>query len=118
MHPLQIASLASWGVLLLAQLSLVLPGSNASPYWATVLIVALLVPAHGLLSARRYTYKWIGFMTMVYFCIGIAELVSSPALRLYAFATSISSMLLFWSSIYFARYLGLKPDPDDPAAPS
>lgn len=117
MHPLQVVSLVSWSLLLLAQISLFLPATGANPYWAGILVIALLIPAHGLFGGRRYTYKWIGFLTMVYFCIGVAELVSTPALRLYAFTTTISSMLLFWSSIYFARYLGLA-SADDPAAPS
>ncbi len=118
MHPLQIVSLSSWCILLLAQLSLLLPATEANPYWAGGLVIALLIPARGLFGARRYTYKWVGFLTMVYFCIGIAELVSTPAMRLYGLATTIGSMLLFWSSIYFARYLGLNASPDDPAAPS
>ena len=118
MHPLHIVSLLCWCVLLLAQLSLFLPAAEASPYWAGTLVIAMLVPAHGLFGARRYTYKWVGFLTMFFFCVGVAELVSTPALRLYGFATAIGSMLLFWSSIYFARYLGSKATPDDPAAPS
>ena len=118
MHPLHLISLASWSVLLLAQLSLLLPASAANPYWASVLVIAMLIPARGLFSARHYTYKWIGFLTMVYFCIGVAELVATPALRLYGFATTVGSMLLFWSSIYFARYLNLKASSHDPAEPS
>ncbi len=118
MHPLQIISLLSWFVLLVLQSSLLLPGSGVNPYWAGLLVIALLIPARGLFGARRYTYKWVGFMTMLYFCIGISELVSSPALRIYAFGTTISSMLLFLSSIYFARYLGLRAKPSDPSARS
>lgn len=108
MHPLKIICLLSWISLLAFQLSLFLPGSGVNVYWATLLVVALLLPGRGLISARRYTYKWIGFMTMVYFSIGISELVSNPALRVYGFGTTISSMTLFLASIYFARYLGLQ----------
>ncbi len=108
MHPLKLICLLSWISLLAFQLSLFLPGSGISVYWAALLAVALLLPGRGLFSSRRYTYKWVGFMTMVYFSIGISELVSNPALRVYAFGTTISSMTLFLASIYFARYLGLQ----------
>lgn len=118
MHPLQVVSLLSWFILLLSQLSLLLPAVPFNAYWAAVLVFALLIPARGLFSARRYTYRWVGFMTMIYFCIGVSELFSDPALRLYGFGTTIGSMLLFLSSIYFARYLSLAARRNDPAAPS
>jgi len=35
-------------------------------------------------------------------------LVSNPHLRIYGFATTVASMLLFLASIYYARYLGLQ----------
>ena len=107
MHPLQLTSLAAWACLLLCQLGLLLPASGVSLYWSLPLILLLLIPLRGLLRARRYTYKWIGFLTLLYFCVGISELLSSPALRLYALGTTISSMALFLASIYFARYLRL-----------
>ncbi len=77
-------------------------------YWMILLALPLLLPFKGLIGDRRYTYKWIGFLTMAYFCIGISELVSNPELRIYGFATSVASILLFLASIYYARYLGLR----------
>ena len=106
MHPLKVISLSSWIGLLAFQLSLLLPGSGVNTYWAGLLVLALLIPGKGLCCSRRYTYKWIGFLTMVYFCIGISELVSNPALKVYGFGTTITSMSLFLASIYFARFLG------------
>ena len=61
-----------------------------------------------MLSDQRYTYKWVGFLTLIYFCIGISELVSNADLRLYGFGTTIASTLLFLTSIYYARFLGLR----------
>ena len=108
MHPLKIISLLAWISLLAFQLSLFLPSAGFSYYWAALLVVALLLPARGMFATRRYTYKWVGFMTMIYFSFGITELVSNPALRVYGFGTTISSMSLFLASIYFARYLGVQ----------
>lgn len=105
MHSLKALSLLSWFSLLICQLALFWPAYEVDIYWGLLLVLPLLFPARGLLKNRLYTYRWIGFMTMVYFCVGISELVSNPQLRLYGFATTISSTLLFLASIYYARYL-------------
>ena len=109
MHPLKAISLLSWLGLLASQLYLLWPASDVAYYWVLLTALPLLIPIKGLLSDQRYTYRWIGFMTLVYFCIGISELVSNPHLRIYGLGTTISSTLLFLSSIYYARYLGLQP---------
>ena len=105
MHKLKFVCLLSWLVLTAFQLALPWQMQNA---WLVLLALPLLVPLRGLLAERRYTYKWVGFMTLLYFCIGISELFSNPDLRLYGFATTIASTLLFLASIYYARYLGLR----------
>ncbi|MCP4764763.1 MAG: DUF2069 domain-containing protein [Gammaproteobacteria bacterium] len=108
MHTLKAISLLSWFILLICQLALPWLTEAPGDYWALLLALPLLLPLRGLACDQRYTYKWIGFLTLVYFCIGISELVSNPQLRIYGFATSIASMLLFLASIYYARYLGLQ----------
>ena len=105
MHRLKIICLLCW--LTLVGLQLALPWFTAN-YWLLLLVLPLLIPFKGLLGDKRYTYKWIGFLTLLYFCIGISELFSNPELRLYGFTTTIASTLLFLASIYYARYLGLK----------
>ncbi len=107
MHPLKLTSLIAWTGLMLCQLGLLLPAFEISLYWSLPLIAMLLIPLRGLVLGRRYTYKWIGFLTLVYFCIGVSELMLNPALRLYALGTTLASMALFLASIYYARYLGL-----------
>ena len=104
MHPLKLTCLLSW--LALVALQLALPWLAGS-YWLLLLVLPLLIPLRGLLGDRRYTYKWIGFLTMLYFCIGIAELVTNPELRLYGLGTTAASTLMFLASIYYARYLRL-----------
>jgi len=105
MHALKVTCLLSWLTLVGLQLSLPLLTTN---YWLLLLVLPLLIPLRGLLGDRRYTYKWIGFVTLLYFCIGISESFSNPELRLYGFATTIASTSLFLASIYYARYLGLR----------
>ena len=108
MHSLKIIGLLSW--LVLTGFQVALPWLTPPPanYWTLLLALPLLVPLRGLLRDQRYTYKWIGFLTLVYFCIGISELVANPELRPYALGTTVASTLLFLSSIYYARFLGLR----------
>jgi uncharacterized membrane protein len=107
-HILKITSLLSWLLLTLSQLAL--PWLTVAPanYWVLLLVLPLLIPLRGLLRDQRYTYKWIGFLTMLYFCIGISELIMNPQLRLYGLTTTAASTLLFLASIYYARYLSLQ----------
>jgi uncharacterized membrane protein len=108
LHALKIIALLAW--LLLIALQAALPWLRPAPanYWSLLLALPLLLPLRGLLVGRRYTYKWVGFLTLLYFCIGISELVSNPQLRLYGLGTTVASTLLFLSSIYYARYLRLR----------
>ena len=77
-------------------------------YWVALVTLPLLIPLRGIISDRLYTFKWIGFLTLLYFCVGISELVSNPELRTYAYLTTLFSTILFISSIYYTRYLRLK----------
>jgi uncharacterized membrane protein len=107
-HPLKICCLASLGALLLTQLSLlVLPASSFAWYWALLLSLPLLLPLSGFVKDRLYTYKWAGFLTLFYFCLGISELVSNPELRVYGYLTTVFSTTLFISDIYYTRFLRL-----------
>ncbi len=110
MHPLKAVSLLSWLTLFTAQLALAWPELGIAPYWALLAAAPLLLPLAGLWRGRRYTYRWVGFVALFYFCVGIAELVANPALGAYAYATTIASVGLFFGSIYYARYLGANSD--------
>jgi len=107
-HPLQSTALICWLCLLLFQLSLLLPAFGVSYYWSLPLILLLLLPLRGLYRGQRYTYKWVGFLMLLYFCVGISELVSNPELQIYGFGTTMSSLGLFLAGVYYARYLGLR----------
>ena len=106
MHPLKLASLLSWLGLFVLQASLLWPGSGVSVYWGLPLTAALLLPLPGLVIGKLYTYRWVGFLAMGYFCVGISELAVNPALRIYALGTTVCSVLLFLAAIYFARRQG------------
>jgi uncharacterized membrane protein len=106
MHPLKIISLTSLAGLFFSQAALLfLSNSDNVLIWALILILPLLFPVRGLLRDNRYTYKWTGFLTLFYFCIGVSELVSSPEFYFYALLTLTFSIGLYLSSIYYTRYL-------------
>ncbi len=109
LHPLKIICLLAWLTLLGLQLALLRPDYDISTYWIAILVVPLLVPIRGLINDRLYTYRWVGFLTLLYFCIGISELVANPLLRIYGIGCSVASLALFLASIYYARYLALHP---------
>ena len=94
--------------LLLCQLGLFLwQKESVNLYLILILSLPLLLPIKGLIENRRYTYKWIGFLTLFYFCVGISELVTNPDLRIYALLTILFSTVLFIASIYYSRYLSV-----------
>jgi len=105
-HPLKIVCLASITGLLITQLSLlILPTSNLAWYWVLLISLPLILPLSGFVKDRLYTYKWAGFLTLFYFCLGISELVSNPDLKIYAYLTTMLSTTLFIGDIYYTRYL-------------
>ena len=108
-HPLKLICIASLAGLFVCQLGLFLwPQDTINLYWILILSLPLLIPIKGLLLNHRYTYKWIGFLTLFYFCVGISELVVNPDLKIYALLTTIFSTVLFVASIFYARYLNFR----------
>jgi uncharacterized membrane protein len=107
-HPLKLICLICLPGLLLTQASLFLIQDHAiNLYWILILTLPLLLPLKGFFLDVLYTYRWTGFLTLFYFCVGISELFSNPELNTYALLTSIFSTFLFLASIYYARYLAI-----------
>lgn len=105
-HPLKLISLLSTIGLIGCQLGLILWLDTEYRFMiAGILTAPLLVPLKGLLTSRRYTFKWTGFLTMLYFCIGVSESFANPDLKIYSSLNILLSGVLYVSSIYFSRYL-------------
>ncbi len=103
MHPLKLTALAALFLLILNQLSLAFSGQH---YWmAGVLTLPLLIPLKGLWRDRRYTWKWSGFLPMLYFSIGVSEAFVNAGTRFYGMVNVIVSGVLFLACIYYSRYL-------------
>jgi len=106
MHPLKFITLFSISALIIDQLSLALLLTTDYRFMLSVaLTLPLLIPLKGLWQNRIYTYKWSGFLTLLYFSIGISESFAHPAIRFYSAVNVIGSGLLFVGCIYYTRYL-------------
>lgn len=105
-HPLKIVSLIAITALIICQISLLFWLQHESRYIISgILTLPLLFPLKGLISSNRYTFKWTGFVTLIYFSIGVSETFANPDLRLYGTLNLLFSCILFISSIYYSRYL-------------
>ncbi len=107
-HPLRLLSLMALVGLIGSQLGLVFWLETEFRYLiAAILVFPLLLPVRGVIANRHYTFKWTGFLTLLYFCIGVSEAFVNPEHRLYSSLTLLFSCLLFFTSIYYSRYLRL-----------
>ncbi len=105
-HPLKLVSLISLAGLMASQAGLIWWLDGVTGWVAASLLGApLLFPLRGILLDRRYTFKWIGFLTLFYVAIGVSESFTTPELRTYGALTLLFSCALFISSIYYSRYL-------------
>ncbi|MBT3204613.1 MAG: DUF2069 domain-containing protein [Gammaproteobacteria bacterium] len=105
-HPLKLVSLISIIALIGCQTGLIFLLDNDYRYLiSTMLTAPLLIPLKGLFANKRYTFKWIGFLTMLYFSIGVSESFANPDLQIYGALNILLSGVLFVSSIYYSRYL-------------
>lgn len=105
-HPLKLLSIASIVILIASQMGLIFWLDNDYRFIiAAILTIPLLIPLKGLFFDRRYTYKWTGFLTLLYFSIGVSESFANPDLHIYSILCIFFSCILFVSSIYYSRYL-------------
>jgi uncharacterized membrane protein len=108
-HPLKFISLLAATLLIATQFGLLYWMDHPLRFYlALALALPLLVPLQGLYRDRRYTFKWVGFLTLLYFSIGISEWFANPELKFYALLCIVFSVALFLSSIYYSSYQRFK----------
>ena len=75
------------------------------------LAIPLLFPLRGVLHARRYTHQWIGFLSMLYFIIGVDVWYNQQAVeQLLGVSMVLFSLLLMIGSSMYARYTPTPPE--------
>jgi len=75
------------------------------------LAIPLLFPLRGILHAKRYTHQWVGFLSLLYFIIGVDVWYNRIEIEslLGALMVLFSLLLLIGSSVY-ARYTPTPPE--------
>ena len=69
------------------------------------LAIPLLFPLRGIIHARRYTHQWIGFLSMLYFIIGVDIGYNHRGTEQWlGVSMVVLSLLLTIGSSMYARY--------------
>lgn len=79
------------------------------------LTIPLLFPLRGIIHARRYTHQWIGFLSLLYFVIGVDVWFNQQAVeQLLGMSMVLLSLLLLIGSSMYARYTPTPPEQRKP----
>jgi len=82
------------------------------------LTIPLLFPLRGIIHSRRYTHQWVGFLSMLYFIIGVDVWYNHRALESYlGFGMVVLSLTLMVGSSMYARYTPTPPEQRKPVNP-
>jgi len=69
------------------------------------LAIPLLFPLRGIIHSRRYTHQWIGFLSMLYFIIGVDVWYNHQALeQILGMLMVVLSLILLVGSTMYSRY--------------
>lgn len=80
-----------------------------------VLAIPLLFPLRGIIHARRYTHQWIGFLSLLYFTIGVDVWYNHQSVEKTLGMTMVAlSLLLLTGSMMYARYTPTPPEQRKP----
>ncbi|MBX2884658.1 MAG: DUF2069 domain-containing protein [Granulosicoccus sp.] len=69
------------------------------------LAIPLLFPLRGIIHARRYTHQWVGFLSLLYFIIGVDVSYNHHGIeRWLGLSMVILSLILLIGSGLYARF--------------
>ena len=84
--------------------------------WLALKAVPLLFPLKGILTGRRYTYKWTSLLTLIYLGEGAVRFASDKGVsQWYALAELTLSLTLFIAVVATARLSRKLPSVIKPA---
>jgi len=66
----------------------------------------LLLPMRGLLARDRKSCAWAAYVSLIYFVHGSIEAYAGSGLRLYPLLEVAFSLLLFFGTSFYVRYVG------------
>ena len=80
------------------------PPPQMSPWLPFALtLVPLLLPLRGLLTGHRYTYKWAGFIALIYFAYGVDSLFIQGWSQTLGTLEVLASLLWFSGGVFYVR---------------
>ncbi|MEE4243797.1 MAG: DUF2069 domain-containing protein [Kangiellaceae bacterium] len=91
------ALLSSWSLYLFP------PERFSATLLATIWLLPLVFPTWGVIKRKLYTYAWLQFITMIYFCHAIVYMMTSPAEFWIALAEFVLVMINFTAAILAIR---------------
>ena len=68
-------------------------------------ITPLLLPLMGFLHGKSRSHAWMAYISLIYFIHGVVETGATSSDRLYAMAEILFSLLLFFGSTFYIRFL-------------
>jgi uncharacterized membrane protein len=80
--------------------------------WLALKAIPLFLPMRGILTGRRYTYKWTSLLALLYVCEGSVRFATDPGdSRWYALAELVLAITLFASAVATVRLSRKAPNP-------
>lgn len=77
---------------------------RAGGSWLALKVLPLLIPLFGILRGKRYTYRWITLLIIVYFVEGAVRAWSDQGLSAQLALVEIAlTVIIFASAIAFVR---------------
>ena len=93
--------------LLLLWFTWLAPSKTAPVTMLLVFIVApLLIPLRGLLHGKLYTHRWVTFLALFYFTLGVDVAYTNAAERLYGLLEIFFSLCLFFGAVFYVYLTG------------
>lgn len=79
------------------------------------LAIPLLFPLRGIIHAKRYTHQWVGFLSMLYFVIGVDVWYNHVGIEKVLGASMVLlSLILTVGSAMYARFTPTPPEQRKP----
>lgn len=79
------------------------------------LAIPLLFPLRGLIHGKRYTHQWVGFLSLLYFMIGVDVWYNQSGAEGYlGMGMVMTSLLLLIGSALYARFTPTPPEQRKP----
>lgn len=71
-----------------------------------VMVLPWMLPMRGILQGKPYTFAWAAFLALIYFTLGVGNLVVSDHPKYLSILEIALSLIFFFSAAFYARLSG------------